>query len=478
MVFADAAAAREASDALQLCTHKPSLLPVVTAATSRMALTAILKHKPEVIVADCAPDDVSGTDLLKALRAVASEAILVYYVRECTDASAASALRAGAFDVIPRPAPERLAAALDRAIDQAALRRDLELAQRNLAGAHHAEFLPLMMDALAHDLRNMLQPLTYASQILKRSSEQGMQPLQDSLEGSTQRGLDIVEAMLAFGSDRSRGRGVVDVQELLRTVRLLLPTSLARRVAIACESPLTTVRCGPHQTELEQCLLALARRALRHMPGGRLGIRIERQLLDGTAVIRLGVEAEGAGPAWPSTPECRELLLCRLLAARHGGTVHVVRGAGGKESIELLLPLLERTPSGSIGERRVLIAAGDDATPALMEAGIAAGFHAVAVTDSAGAEQHLATASMPDFAVIDTDLSQLEGARVFSLLRKRGFRGRIVLLASPGSEFSLSSSDESVFYMTKPVDGGRVFGALQDELLISGDGLTSTEANA
>ncbi|HEY1076358.1 MAG TPA: hypothetical protein VGE51_06685 [Fontimonas sp.] len=459
----DAASLHELAQAQPRCAQALVMCDPGAVNGAGATLAALQHHKPDLIVAGFAADDDSGADLLRAVLVAAPGTPVIFYVRHCADEDAAAALRAGAADVILAPAPARLAAAIDRCLEHSATRRYLERAQKELVGAHHAEFLPLMMDALAHDLRNMLQPLTYATQILKRTTESTLRPLQESLEGATQRGLEIVASILSFGSDRSRGRGVVDVQDLIRTVRMLLPNSLARRVAVSCESPLRMVRCGPHQIELEQCILALARRALHHLPGGsRLAIRVERQAGEHGPLLRIGVEAEGPGATLPPLADSRELLLCRVLAARHGGSVQAAQPVAGRERIEILLPLLEGAASAGTLQRKVLIASHGETAAALIEAGTAAGFDLTTVADSAAASRYLLDPPLPDFAIIDADLPQLEGARVFSLLRKRGFAGRVVLLTSPGSEFGRNAGDDSVFYMTKPADGDSVFGALHD----------------
>src|SRR5690606_9195864 len=137
--------------------------------------------------------------------------------------------------------------------------------------------------------------------------------------------------------------------------------------------------------------------------GGRLTLRITSPMHHGAPVLSLSVEHQGGGTgrSTGSAREDRELLLCRVLCARHGGWLRRWRTPDGAETVEILLPLRSAPVAAAPQSHRVLVAADDVAARALVDAGVAAGFRVAPVADSAAAAQYIHQAPLPDFAVID-----------------------------------------------------------------------------
>lgn len=430
--------------------------------------------QPDLVIAESAFSDLGALRALELTRSHAT-APLLYCCEHVDDAFAAQALRAGAVDCIRKSEPQRLAAAVELALRRAAERRVHARVERELIQAQRYESLPTLLSALAHDLRNVLQPLMFAGIVLRKSEDPALQRLHETLDNTAQKGLDIVSSMMAFcKSDAAEDD--LNVPALLRSLRLLLPKKVTRGVDVSFDSSLGVISCRLNQSEIEQCLLTLGLSAIRAMPqGGTLRFSIDHTRLEAQALVegevlprgdcvRLAVEGSAPMPPSPDGVEDLGLALCRTVAAQHRGLVRMRTLAGGGSCVELYLPLrAAEVMEAPRAPRAVLFATRDDgAAHSLALAGAPAGFDVARVADSTTAAEYLERNRLPDLAIIDTDLPRLEDARVFSLLRERRFAGSVILLASPGADMDHDASAGSVKLMTKPVDDDSLLAALRD----------------
>lgn len=428
--------------------------------------------QPDLVVSE---RDLPGFSGLRALTLVKRRGPIpvLFLSAQVDDAFASQVLRAGAADCVRKSEPLRLAASVEIALRRARERRVQVRIERELIQARRYESLPMLLSALAHDLRNVLQPLMFTGVVLKRSEDPALQRLQETLDNTTQKGLDIVSSMMAF-CKTDVPEDDLNVQALLRSLRLLLPKKATRGVEVSFDSSLGVVACRVNQAEIEQCLLTLGLNAIHAMPqGGTLRFAVDQARLDAAAqaeggplpsgdCVRLSVE--DSAPRSLADDDLG-LTLCRTVALQLRGAVRTSARSGDGTCVELYLPLraAESTLEMPRVPQSVMFATRDDgAAHSLAKAGAPVGFDVSRVADSTTAAAYLERNRLPDLAIIDTDLPRLEDARVFSLLRQRRFAGSVILLASPGADMDHDTSSGSVKLMTKPVDDDSLLAALRD----------------
>lgn len=470
----DAGAAADVLAALRATDLSLDLRRLDGTDAARLA-TELDDFQPQLLIAE---RDLAACPAQRLLELARPRELPVLFLCErVDDAFAARVLRAGAADCVAKAETLRLAATVERALHRAAERRTQQRIARELIRARRYESLPTLLSALAHDLRNVLQPLMFAGVVLRRSEDPALQRLQETLDNTTQKGLDIVSSMMAF-CRTDVPEDDLNVPSLLRNLRLLLPKKVTRNVEVSFESALGTVACRLNQSEIEQCLLGLGLGAIRAMPdGGRLCFRLDDARLDAASLaagenvapgdyLRLSVEGSVAQPAGEDEEaDDPGLVLCRAVAMRHAGLLRVRTAPGAGTTVELYLPLRAVTgaQAGPRTPQAVLFATHDDgAAHSLAQAGSPLGFDVARVADSSTAAQYLERNRLPDLAIIDTDLPRLEDARVFSLLREHRFAGSVILLASPGADMAHDATAGSVRLITKPVDNEGLIAALRD----------------
>lgn len=434
--------------------------------------------RPDLVFCEPALPALPGIKALHWVRERLPEVPFIYCTAQGDDAFAASGLRAGATDCVSTSEPQRLAAVVERALRRVTERALHLRIEQELIQAQRYQRLPLLLSALAHDLRNVLQPLMFAGVVLRNTEEPKLQRLQETLENTTQKGMDIVSSMTAFAKSREAGEADLDVGALMRTLPLLLPKKTTRRVEVSFESTLGVVPCRLHQTDIEQCMLELGLAAIRAMPeGGRLRFRATEQLLDTdffaadeTPVpglyLHLAVENDGADASYAGGDGSANLgmAICRTVAAQHRGLLRQRASGHAGGAVDLYLPLRAELADTALASRQAVLFATPDeaAVAALATLGGPLGFDIARIGDSPSAAQHLERHPLPDLAIIDTELPRLEDARIFTLLRERQYAGRVILLASPGADMDPSASSSSIRLMTKPVDAASLLAVLRE----------------
>jgi two-component system, LytTR family, response regulator len=104
------------SDLAHLCQQQPDLQIVARANTGADAIAATLEHRPEVLLLDVELKDMSGFQVLSALRP-ASEPLAIMMTAQ--PQSALQAFEANAFDCLPKPVDRnRFNSAISRARDR------------------------------------------------------------------------------------------------------------------------------------------------------------------------------------------------------------------------------------------------------------------------------------------------------------------------------------------------------------------------
>lgn len=256
--------------------------------------------------------------------------------------------------------------------------------ERQLFRIQRMESLGTLAGGMAHDLNNVLSPISMSVQLLQRGvPEDKRERILSILEVSARRGRELVRSVLGFARGADGERTDVDVGELVEELATVIRDTFPKTLEIEIDVPedLEPVRADP--TQVHQVLLNLCVNARDAMEGrGRLGIRAADRVVD-EAFCQLqpeaipgrfvALEVSDTGSGIP--PEIRDrifdpffstkragegtgigLSTVRSIVRSHGGFLSLYSEAGRGSRFSVHLP--------ASGDERVDVAEDLDVLPA------------------------------------------------------------------------------------------------------------------
>ncbi len=168
--------------------------------------------------------------------------------------------------------------------------------EAQLIRAQRLESIGQLASGIAHDLNNILAPLSMLAPLLRAEiKDPNTLRLVDIIEVNTKRGADIIRQVLTFSRGVKGGKGPVPLRPLLKELGAMLDETFPKSIAIQMTAPdnLWIVEGDP--TQFHQILMNLCVNARDAMPdGGRLIVEAENVDVD-DAFARL-VPGAKAGP--------------------------------------------------------------------------------------------------------------------------------------------------------------------------------------
>src|SRR5215468_10377820 len=228
------------------------------------------------------------TALLLAIVAIILTTITVYALfrrlayrpmRELLEAMARA--EGGSLEVaVPAPAQDefgRLATGFNRMIE-----RIRELTSERELRSQRRESLGTLAGGIAHDLNNILSPLSLSTFLLRsKVSDPGAQETLDTMEEVIERGGQLVKQVLSFARGVEGDRVQVDLKKVLRDVIGILKETIPKSIEIKYAVAETVGVALVNPTQLSQVLMNLCLNARDAMPqGGDLEITVETARLD------------------------------------------------------------------------------------------------------------------------------------------------------------------------------------------------------
>jgi PAS domain S-box-containing protein len=344
---------------------------------------------------------------------------------------------------------------LERRVSEALAERETAMAQ--LHQAQKLETLGQLTGGVAHDINNLLMPITGALDLLARQYSAGDRRAARLLDGalqSAERVKTLVSRLLGFARRQALETRPVDVAGLLQGMRDLVASSVGPQIELRIVAPagLPSALVDPNQLEL--AILNLCVNARDAMDGGgALTIAAEHALIgpQGPArlrpgsYIKLSVIDTGSGmdeqtlaraiEPFFSTKEVGKgtglgLSMVHGLAAQLGGAINLTSQLGLGTRADLFLPVAdipaEPLPASRAVEvkfqRALSILLVDDED--LVRVGTAEMLRAMGhtVIDASGGAEALAKlrAGGPfDVVVTDYVMPRMNGAELADELRKR-----------------------------------------------------------
>lgn len=272
--------------------------------------------------------------------------------------------------------------------------------EQQVTRSQRLESIGLLASGIAHDLNNILAPITLALELLKIKYPGGEAArLLELIETSAQRGAGIVQQVLTFARGVDGARAEVQPRHLLKDIGRLVDETFPRNIQSELEIAPDVLPLLGDITQLHQVLLNLAVNARDAMPGGgrlRLAahnVTLEQEREFGTVrlppgrYVALVVADSGSG----ITPEVQERMFEPFFTTKplgkgtglglstvygivrsHGGLVEVLSKPGEGTEFRVLLPAvtMAKSATGSRsplpyplegGGRRVLVVDDEEA---------------------------------------------------------------------------------------------------------------------
>jgi two-component system, cell cycle sensor histidine kinase and response regulator CckA len=360
--------------------------------------------------------------------------------------------------------------------------------------AHRLEAIGRLAAGIAHDLNNILQPITMASEILRRKSrDEAEQRYIEIINSSAQRGAQLVKQVLTFSKGISGEKGIVQVKHLIREVETILKETFPKNIKIEVDiqKDLWAVVADPNQ--IMQVLMNLCVNAKDAMPnGGKLAIKAQNLTLDNhyaTQIpgikpgpyILITVEDTGVGiPAeiidkifepFFTTKEPEKgtglgLSTVNNIIKEHDGFINVYSEVGQGTIFKVYLPassgeikpaieeIAEEIP---VGDQELILIAEDEAPICLMIKTVLEDNNYRTITANNGAEALVKFIQNKDeIALIITDLEMpvMDGVELIKTVRKIEPKSKII--ATSGLDTPTALLDEVVknisVFIQKPFD--------------------------
>jgi len=149
--------------------------------------------------------------------------------------------------------------------------------------AQRMESIGTLAGGIAHDLNNLLAPITMGVDLLRSSQELTGRNIKvlDNIKRSADRGVNLVKQVLSFAREVENAKVPLSIRHVIREVESIMENSFPKNISLesqlAAELPL--VEADP--TQLNQVLLNLCVNSRDAMPnGGRLVLRALEATVD------------------------------------------------------------------------------------------------------------------------------------------------------------------------------------------------------
>jgi signal transduction histidine kinase/ActR/RegA family two-component response regulator len=425
---------------------------------------------------------------------------------------AMSRAETGSLDVaVPAPAQDefgRLATGFNRMIERIReLTRERELRSQRL------ESLGALAGGIAHDLNNILSPLSISTFLLRsKVSDPSSQETLDTMEEVIERGGQLVKQVLSFARGVEGDRVHVDLKQVLRDVIGILKETIPKSIEIKYSVAESVGAALVNPTQLSQVLMNLCVNARDAMPqGGDLEITVETARLDELYAelapdakpgryVMISVRDSGTGippqlidkifdPFFTTKEQGKGtglgLSTSLGIVRSHGGFISVYSEPGTGALFKVYLPApddgaeateREEQPEPPAGDGELILVVDDEEPIRRVTRGLLEAFGYRVVTASDGGEAcALYRQKRDDISAVLTDMMMpvMDGAALIAELRRLNPLLPIIAssgLTEAGKEEQARSLGAQKF-LSKPYTSAGLLWALRESL---GSGPTDT----
>ncbi|MEZ0274580.1 MAG: PAS domain S-box protein, partial [Roseimicrobium sp.] len=358
--------------------------------------------------------------------------------------------------------------------------------------AQRMEGIGTLAGGIAHDLNNVLTPITMSIDLLRlRVKDAKCLEVLDTIAVSARRGADMVGQVLSFARGTGGTRVEVQVKHLIRDIEKIaqdtFPKSIEVRTVMGRD--LWTLQGDP--TQLHQVLLNLCVNARDAMPqGGRVTISATNVMIDehysamnaeSTAGPHVLIQVEDTGTGIPkhvvekifdpffTTKELGKgtglgLSTSLSIVKSHGGFIRVYTEAGVGTGFRIYLPAKTEADSPDASDREADLPRGNGETVLVVddESSVrqvtkqtleAFGYSVLLAVDGAEAVAIYAQKQESiDVALVDMAMPVMDGAATIKVLTKLNPSIRIVAASGIAANTGLARAGElaATYFVQKP----------------------------
>ena len=266
--------------------------------------------------------------------------------------------------------------------------------EKQLIETQRLESIGLLASGIAHDLNNIIAPITLSIELL-RAKYPGEQRTLEMVEQCARRGAEVVRQVLTFSRGMDGTRVPLRISRLVKEMGHLMSETLPRNIEFSSDVNAQEDTVRADHTQIHQVILNLGVNARDAMPqGGKLSINLTNETLDQTDLPKvasapgkylvIAVADTGTGIPPEVLPRIFEpffttkprgvgtglgLSTVHGIVRSHGGFIKVESEAGVGTLFKVYLPLVPQTAAANklasatpfaSGEGRLVLVADDE----------------------------------------------------------------------------------------------------------------------
>jgi PAS domain S-box-containing protein len=255
---------------------------------------------------------------------------------------------------------------------------ELKRQEQQRLQAQRLESLGNLAGGVAHDMNNMLTPITMFLEDLQQTNTRPSPELLASVRSSVKRGADILRQLLTFGRGIAGERQPLDVKRLLDEIGRIVTSTFPKSILFEARAARQVSTVLGDATQIHQVLLNLCVNARDAMPnGGRLELTAANLVLDTANASEwrsltpgryVQIEVADTGSGIP--PEVIDRIFEPFFTTKsvdqgtglglstslgiiqsHNGAIQVESKLGQGTRLRLLLPAADKTAKSDIEDR-------------------------------------------------------------------------------------------------------------------------------
>lgn len=245
---------------------------------------ALSEREWDIILSDYTMPRFKAPDALSLLRETGKDIPFIVVSGSIGEETAVEIMKAGAADYVMKERIRRLGPAVAREVREAGIRRDARILEARYLRAQRMESIGALAGGIAHDLNNLLSPITMVAEMMRLSLREPRDlRLLDTLCSSAERGAELVKQILSFIRGMEEERTVLSAGELVSETAKMLRSSMPKSITLRTNVDPDAWNVTGNSTQLFQVLMNLCVNAKDAMPaGGTLTLSARNETVDPT----------------------------------------------------------------------------------------------------------------------------------------------------------------------------------------------------
>ncbi len=148
--------------------------------------------------------------------------------------------------------------------------------ETQLLRSQRLDSLGKLASGIAHDLNNVLTPITVSIELLLRKvNDEGIVKILKNLESGAERGKEIVKQVLTFSRGYAGEKSIIDPSDALGEIRRIIKDTISSNIQVTFTEEKTHLSIEADPTQIHQVILNLIVNACDAMPsGGSLNVTL------------------------------------------------------------------------------------------------------------------------------------------------------------------------------------------------------------